>query len=122
VLTEYPHFRSASLPAELLDRRGVLRQELEHPVHAVDVVPGRDDGEARVADPLRVVLQAGDDLSKIIAADFESVDAAEIVKVAERQRNGGVTDLSAEVVEELTGGHDSSTYRQDKAVLGIDGV
>ena len=89
LLTEYSDFRSVPLPAELFDRRGVLRQQLEHPVHPVDVVAGRDDREALVPDPLRVLLQAGDDLSKIIAAGFESFDAAEIVKVAERQGNGG---------------------------------
>jgi len=109
-------------PAELLDWRSVLRQQLEHPVHPVDVVPGRDDREAGVPDPLRVPLQAVDDPSKILASGFESVNAAEIVKVAKRQGNGWVTDLSGEVVEQLTSGHNSSTYRQDEAVLGIDRV
>jgi hypothetical protein len=111
VLAEYPHFRSVPFPSELLERRGVLRQQLEHPVHPVDVVPGRDDRETAVPDPPRVLLQAVDDQSKIIASDFESVDAAEIVKVAKRKGNGWVTGLRVEVVEELTLGHDASTYR-----------
>lgn len=84
VVTENLDFRSVSLLAKLLHGWGVLRQQFEHPVHPEDVVLWRDDREAGVPNPLRVVLQSVDDLPKVNALDFESFDAAEIMKIAKR--------------------------------------
>ncbi len=107
MLPEYFCLRSESRLAQLFDRGTILREQLEHPVHAEDDVLRRNDCEPRALDPLRIGLHGSDHCLEVIAAHFESFDAAEVVKVTERMRYCGIAAQGGEVLKQIAAGYDS---------------
>ncbi len=108
MITEDLGLRGAPVAPKSFDRRGMLRKKFEHPVQAEDVVFRRYDSEACITDKFQVVLQPGDDRLEVVTADFEFLDATEIVEITQRVWNFGVTRHSAEVAEKVVAGNHSS--------------